>query len=326
MRRETPALDARYVPPRARLMSLIFTLGTALIFFTGLVRVNVRELFESSAARPGLHLNALASGGGATLLYFLFGLALLSQSQFISLHTSWRLQGARVSRDLAVRWGPYSLLFLALLVAIVSLLPTHYGLGFLSTLGYVIDVLLSILVFLGQLLLSVLFLAIGLLFSLFGVEAPQTELPQPPLLPEPPIGEALPQGGLGWWALLRSILSWLLLIGIFGFALVHVLRQHGEFAQTLRRIPGARWLARAWRWLSGWFTGVRGRVAAIVVRARPKPAQAAGRHVRERVPQPAAARPAAARRSFLPGAGAPRRRAGPAARRVANAERVCGRT
>ncbi len=264
IRREAPLLDSRYVPPRARLMSFIFTLGTALIVFTGLVRVNVREMFAFSADHPALHLNAVSSGGGTTLLYFLFGLALLSQSQFISLHTSWRLQGARINRELALRWGPYSLLFLVVLVAVVSLLPTHYGLSFLTTLGYVLDILISILFFIAQLLLSILFLLIGFLFSIFGVEAPQTELPQPPLLPEPPIGEALPQGGPGWWGLLRSILSWLLLLGIVGFALSSFLRQHSGFAQALGRIPGARWLAGAWRWLSGWFTGVRTRVASIV--------------------------------------------------------------
>jgi hypothetical protein len=245
-------------------MSFVFTLGTVLILFTGLVRMNIRAIFEAATGRLNIELNALSSGGASTLLYFMFGLALLSQTQFISLHTSWRLQGIRVSRRLASHWGPYSLLFLAILAGAVSLLPTHYGLGMLSSLGYIIDVLVRILFFISQLILSIVFFLISLPFMLFGGEGPQTEFPPPPDLPELPVVEAIPTAALPWWALIRSILSWILLLGMLGFALVHFLRQHGEFAEALGRLPGGRWLARLWIRLRALFGGAGSRVAALV--------------------------------------------------------------
>lgn len=255
--REVSAMDARYVPPRARLMSLVFTLGTILVFFTGLVRANIRELFLNAAGRGGVELDVLSSGGGSTLVYFMLGLALLSQTQFISLHTNWRLQEIPVSRGLARRWGPYSLLFLLILVATVSLLPTHYGLGMLTSLGYVVDVLVRILFFIAQVILMVALFLIGLPFMLFGAEAPTTEMPPPPVLPEPPLADAGTAAAFPYWALIRSILSWMLLLGILGFSLVHVLRRHGEFAERLRRLPGGRWLVQAWQWLQALFGGAR---------------------------------------------------------------------
>jgi hypothetical protein len=264
IRREVVSLDSRYVPPRARLLSFIFTLGTVLIFFTGLVRMNIRDIFEVTTGRVSIELNALSSGGASTLLYFMFGLALLSQTQFISLHTNWRLQGIRVSRGLASHWGPYSLIFLAILAAIVSLLPTHFGLGMLSTLGYVIDVLVRILFFIAQLILSILLLLISIPFRLFGSDGPQMEFPPPPELPELPVGEAIPEAGFPIWALIRSIFSWLLLLGILGFALRHFLRQHGELLDALNKFPAGRWLARLWIRVRSLFVGAGSRMAALV--------------------------------------------------------------
>jgi hypothetical protein len=246
IRREVISVDARYVPPRARLLSLIFTLGTVLIFFTGLVRMNIRDIYDVTIDRVNIPLNVFASGGASTLLYFMLGLALLSQTQFISLHTNWRIQGIRVSRGLASHWGPYSLLFLAALAAVVSLLPTHFGLGLLSTLGYVIDILVRLLFFLAQVILSILLLLISIPFKLFGSDpfklfgsdGPQMEFPPPPELPELPTGEPVPEAGFPLWALIRSIISWLLMLGIIGFALRHFLRQHGDLLDALYKFPG----------------------------------------------------------------------------------------
>jgi hypothetical protein len=258
-------METRYAPPRARLMSLVFTVGTILIFFTGLVRMDVRELFLNAAGWENLQLSALSGGGLSTVLYFMLGLALLSQTQFIALHTSWRMQGIRVNRSLVRSWGPYSLLFLAILVAIVSLLPTHYGLGMLAWLGYIIDVLVRILFFIAQLILSLVLFLISLPFILFGGKDPKTDLPPPLVLPEPPANEAV-LGAFPWLALIRSILSWMLLLGIVGFSINHFLRQHGEFADALRRLPGGTWLIRIWLRLHALF-GIARRQVADAARA-----------------------------------------------------------
>jgi hypothetical protein len=262
---EVSSMETRYVPPRARLMSLVFTVGTILIFLTGLVRLDVRELFLNAAGWENLQLSALSGGGLSTVLYFMFGLALLSQTQFIALHTSWRMQGIRVNRSLVRNWGPYSLLFLAILVAIVSVLPTHYGLGMLAWLGYLIDVLVRVLFFIAQLILSLALFLITLPFMLFRGKDPQTELPPPLVLPEPPAEEAI-TGGYPWWALVRTILSWMLLLAIIGFSIKHLLRQHGEFADAVRRLPGGTWLVRIWLRLRALF-GIARRQVADAARA-----------------------------------------------------------
>jgi hypothetical protein len=81
-------------------------------------------------------------------------------------------------------------------------------------------------------------------------------------------------GQFSWWALLRAILSWSLLLGLLGFSLVFFLRQHSELAQKLIKLPGGRWLVTILNWLVSLFGGIRKGISSAV--------QAGLRRLRER--------------------------------------------
>jgi hypothetical protein len=185
------------------------------------------------------------------LLYFAFGLALLSLSRLMSLQSQWNQQRIRVSSaDLYRQWGFYSVLFLVILAAIVSLLPAGDSIGFFSLLGMLLNYLVNILFFLGQLVISLLLLLVGLPFSLFGQGPPvlQPSAPLPPLV-LPPAAPASSPASSESWALIRSILLWGSLAVIVVYAFLQFVRQHGGLGRALRALRITNWLILAWQWL-----------------------------------------------------------------------------
>jgi hypothetical protein len=250
---------------RDRLVSLIFTICTILVMITGLVRVNLRAIFAGQFDSLFFDLPILAGGGASTLAYFMFGLALLSQTQFISLHTRWNLAHIPVSKKLAGRWALYSILFLAILAGLVSLLPTSYSMGLLSSLGNLIDLYMQFFYYIIGFVFAALVLFLNMLLSLFGVKAPfiKNAFPTnniPKLLNQETSGGS----SLPWLDIARSIIFWVIFLGIIFFSFSHYLRQHQEVLIRLRRIPGWRILAQFWRWIRGKFAGVKRGISKMV--------------------------------------------------------------
>jgi hypothetical protein len=262
--------DTRSLPQaRDQLLSLVFSILIILVMITALVRVDLKEVLSLSGGRMFLQMPPLAGGGASTLGFFMFGLALLSQTQFVSLHTNWGLARAPVSGNLARRWALYSIIFLLLLAAITALLPTYYSLGFLSSLNYVLDFLLSVLFFIFQAILSLIVLLLNLPFLLFGLNAPldsndlpSQETPLPPL-PEPDASASVP-----WMGMASSIIFWVFFLGVVIIAMNQYLRQHEEIITGLRRIPGWTFLARIRRWLLSLMAGVGREISRMVENGR----------------------------------------------------------
>ncbi len=265
---DVPALQMEKPPARERLLSIIFSLGSVLVVFTALFRVDLRGIFENSSRLVFADLPALAGGGGSTLAYFMLALALLSQSQFMDLHTRWSLQRIPVQRLMAGRWALYSLAFLSLLAAIVSLLPTSYSLGLLATLGYLLDFLWRAVFYIIQAILSLFALLVSLPFLLFGrkppVEVP-TAAPQAPESLPATVNAAAP---VAWLEVAKSLAFWTVLVALLAFAVIQYLRQHEEIIQALRRMPGGSLLAKIWGWLRGMFASARSGIAKIAQTGR----------------------------------------------------------
>ena len=94
------------------------TRGAALVVLTVLTRLNISTILS------GIRISQFSGAEAGTLLYFVFGLTLLSLSRLMSLQLRWHRQHIRISsRNLVGQWGKYSLLFLLLLGLVVSLLP-----------------------------------------------------------------------------------------------------------------------------------------------------------------------------------------------------------
>ena len=261
-------------PPRQRLMATVFAIGGGLMFITAMGRVDSRALFANEPGVLQTDLSPLAAGGAGTLLYFLFGLALLSQAQYITLNTRWFLQGVPVSRSITASWAIYSIGFLIIILLVVSILPTNYSLGLLSVLGYLIDIVLGIFILLAGIIMAIISFIVSLPFLLFGLGKPVTlpaiSTPVPVATPPPFVAQSTP---LPWVDLLKSLLFWGVFLGVIGYSVAQYLRQHEEILASLRKIPGWKLLVGFWSWITGLFKGFNQRVSHVIKtgRARLRP-------------------------------------------------------
>jgi hypothetical protein len=264
--RETQAhIQSEGVPAHQRLVSLIFSIGIGLVIMTALTRLNLRTIFASTSGMPAVELSRFSGGEASALLYFVFGLALLSLSRLMSLQTHWnRLRIPVSSRNLTRQWAMYSLFFLLILAIIVNLLPSGDSLGFFALLGTVLSFLMVVLVFVTQLILALLLLLFSLPFLLFGKVPPTFMRSTPPALPTLPPQPLYPTTGNMLWELLKSILLWGSLIVILIFSFVRYLKQHDGLLAVLRKSRITNWLVLAWQWIYRNADKTRGTLARVI--------------------------------------------------------------
>jgi hypothetical protein len=254
------------IPAHQRLVSLIFSIGIGLVILTALARIDYRTFASNVQGIPPLEFNRFSGAEAGALFYFVFGLALLSLSRLMSLQTHWnQLRIPVSSKNLYRQWGMYSLFFLLILALIVSLLPAGDSLGFFSLLGTLFNFLLSILFFLGQLIISLFMLALSLPFLLFGKGPPILQPSAPPPLPVlPPVPPPGPTTDSAIWALIRSILLWGSLLVIIVFAFIQFGRQHGGLRAAFRSSRIGNWLMLAWQWVYRSADKTRGSFARVI--------------------------------------------------------------
>jgi hypothetical protein len=200
------------------------------------------------------------------VLYFLLGVALLSQARFSVSHMGWQVQGISVQRGIAQRWLRWAVLFLVAVTALALLLPTDYAMGpILAIYGFlmmIFDVAMLIIAF-------IVYLLVLLLAFLF----PNIETPTPPSLtavvptpsPEPtPVSASQP-----WIQVLMSALFWILILGIVGYALLRFLQDRWGLLGKGQETAGSWWARfRAWlralwhRWWA-WGQEVGGKLIAL---------------------------------------------------------------
>jgi len=238
------------IPAHQRLVNLILSLGIGLVILTALTRLNFRATFSTPVGIPSLEWNRFSGAEAGALLYFVFGLALLSLSRLMSLQTHWgRLRIPVTSDNLTRQWGIYSLLLLFLLAVVVSLLPAGDSFGFFSVLETLFGFLIGIFVFLSQLVITIVILLLSLLMLMLGKAPPLRGGSLPPLFPTLPTEPVVPPDSSAFLALLRSILLWGSLLAIIVFAFIHFVRQHDSILAGLRRSRITNWLILAWQWL-----------------------------------------------------------------------------
>ncbi len=238
------------IPAHQRLVNLILSLGIGLVIVTALTRLDFRATFSGSAGLPTLEWNRFSGAEAGALLYFVFGLGLLSLSRLMSLQTHWnRLRIPVSSEHLTRQWGLYSLLFLFLLAVVVSLLPAGDSFGFFSVLGTLFGFLIGVFVFLSQVVVAIIILLFSLPFLLLGKAPPFTGGSPPPMFPTLPTEPVVPPDSSALLALLRSILLWGSLFAILVFAFINFVRQHDSLLSGLRRSRITNWLILAWQWL-----------------------------------------------------------------------------
>ena len=255
------------IPSRRRLIHLYFMVGAFLVVATILGRINLRMDFSTTTYNPSIPVPVLAVGGISTLLYFMLGLALLSQTQFISLHVRWNIQRIPISGTLARQWTVYSLIFLALIAALVTLLPTSYGIHPLEMLGYALNMIVYVVLFGGQMI----FLGLMAVLNLFFGKDPEQQNPNilPPDMPGAPSPDPTTPALPDWLELLKAIIFWAVLAGAIIWAVRQYLRQNRQLLEKLRSLANWGWFKTIWAWLQSLWTQVKtglDTVASIVRR------------------------------------------------------------
>jgi hypothetical protein len=213
-----------------------------------------------------------------TLLYFVLGVALLSQARFSVTRAGWQAQGIQFQAAIGRRWLLWAAIFLVGIALLARMLPTEYALGPVLALYYLI-----VLVAQGfTLLVTLIIYAVALLLSFV---LPSVELPQaPPLTLQSPLAAqpAPANGSLPWLDTVLSALFWVVILAIVGYALFRFVQDR---LGLLERDQAAHreWWGRLLAWLRDlsrrWRTGWRG----LEVRL-------ARRRTRKRAEKPVAAR------------------------------------
>jgi len=266
----------RFVPDRAapqppdwpsarqRFSSHIISMGFILVMFTGLMRIDLRKALSTAVQIKPTQLSFFEAGGGSTLLYFVFGMALFSQVHLIQLLARWRAMQIPISRNLVRNWAYCSLLFLLLLAIGVVFMPTQFSLGFIETLGHILYFIFFLLATILQLLWLLLAFLMSLPFLLFSKTPLSVPLPR-----IPPLHERLAQPDFAAPAtpmdeLLKSLLFWGVFLVVIIFAIVQFARQHEDVAQTLREYAIVRRLIQFWDWLMRIFKGTGQRMSTAM--------------------------------------------------------------
>jgi hypothetical protein len=204
--------------------------GIILVLISGITQWILRAGFSSLTdfQRPSI--------GGIifnVLVYFTLGLVLLSQARLTRLLVGWETQKVPVTSGLVKQWAKYGLLFLGVITLVAFILPTGYSLGFLASAAVVIGYLLGLLMFIFELLTFLIFLPFLWLFSLLGQS---TEERSPPPLPPAPFTSPAEAGtpAPSWFEAVRSLIFWLVAIGMAWYLVKIYLNDHPELRQMLK--------------------------------------------------------------------------------------------
>lgn len=222
--------------------------GLVMLVLTALARVDLRALATLQHTRNSDVIFY-------AVVYFALGFVLISQAQYATLKANWQLERIPIKSPVGRRWLLLGVLFMLLVVAVASLLPVTYSANLLyAAAQFVVSALARI----AGLLILLVTMVSALLARLLGQEqsAPPQTAPTPAPAPEELV-PLVPHEPLVWWQVARSVLFWVVLIGIVGYSLYHFVGDHWGIWPRLR-------VSRLFVWLGCWVRGLRcaGRHAA----------------------------------------------------------------
>ena len=241
-----PTLYIGEKSPMTRLSTRFYAGGLILLITTAFARVRFAEILQNDNPRvPGLIFNIL--------IYFMLGLFLLGQLNYLRHTGLWRRQRVQFDAEVGKVWLRYSLLFLGLVTLIAFILPTGYTVGLLDLVRYTINLVL----FIVNLIFFILSYPVLLLLSLlFRNEESALPLPETPVSFQPPETPAATSNN-EWLEIARSIVFWIIALMAVGYVIRGYLRDRSNLLTSLQRIKPVKWLmivlkniARLWRRIS----------------------------------------------------------------------------
>ncbi|MBN2146086.1 MAG: DUF4129 domain-containing protein, partial [Anaerolineales bacterium] len=236
-------LESNREAVQRRLATRLLVIGGGLVFAASFVRLDLTAI---GGGAPDSRASILH-----VLVYFVFGLGLLSLTHLATRRAAWAWEHIPVGPEITRRWMIFSLIFLALVALVAFLLPTGYTLGFLPSISYLVGVVLAVIYGLAMLLLLPVFYVFAWLISLLGFSAPDMPVAQPIEQVLPEVLTAAETQPIAWFEALKSILFWAVIVFVIGMAFRLYLLQNQELVRKLQRIPGLAWLVRAWHWILG---------------------------------------------------------------------------
>jgi hypothetical protein len=216
--------------------------GIFLAFCAAATRVRVGQGLSLSLLDMGIPPQIV----GASVFYFLIGLALTSQARLAVLRAQWLQDGVEMPERLPSRWSRFSLLIIIGIGVLAALLP----LGSTWQIGAIIN---AVVMFFVQIALFVIFLAtalFALIMRLFDQTQPMPELPQE-LAPAEPVAP-VPWVQMPEW--LGGASLWLLVIVALLLALRFLLGEDG-LNVTKRRLRQV--FARLSAYFRSWWQEMR---------------------------------------------------------------------
>jgi Domain of unknown function (DUF4129) len=226
-------LDDRFktTSVRAQILRRFLSLGMFVVILAG---IPPQTVLETS-------LPVAPSTIPAVIAYFVLGTILLSLTRYITLETTWWQDKLHIPAQIPRRWFAYSALILAVLVFLISWLPTNYGMGLFETLNALISLLYRLIMTLYGLFL----LGLTLIARLLLRKQADSPIAIPQITPQPetpPAAIAAPM----YWELIKSVLLWGSLIALVIVALRQYIAFNRDLSEELRRFRPLRWLFSAW--------------------------------------------------------------------------------
>lgn len=230
--------------------------GFLVVFCAGATRVSIDQ-------EAGLHLFETGVPDQlmvAVVMYFLTGLALISQARLAQMRALWHFDGVEAPASLPGRWNRLSLAIIVAVGLAASLLP----MGSTWQAGAIVQVMVNVIVQIAVGIVGLLVALFSWILLLFGT--PPSELPQLPVAtrPAPPPPQAPPDIMLPPW--LGGAAIWLLVLFVLFVALRFLVGPEGlevtrrRMAALSRRVAGL---------LSRWWTGAQAAargLAAVALR------------------------------------------------------------
>lgn len=188
------------------------------------------------------------------LAYFLAGLGLLSLVHLATMETRSIVDHVTLQKGISWRWLAYSIGFTLLLGIITSLLPTHYSVGLFDMIRTLLQLILSIIGFLLFLVIVPFAYLWNLLMGLLSGSKKSDQ--STPVIPNVPVIQA-PATPLAWLEFLKSLIFWIVLIGLVSYSIYYYLHSHKELLERLRRLPFFAFITYLWRGLLDWLRKAR---------------------------------------------------------------------
>ncbi len=235
--RKAEAEDQPIQPSRTRMVesyARFWIWGGILLAATiGLSTLNIQSIdfLGNPLAMGGLGLET--SHLVILIVYFGLGFWLLSQAKLMEMNARWLLNDLGKDDELTNKWQRITLLALLFVGLVAAFLPT----GPTLTIGHIVEILISTLLFLANLLILLITLPFALILSLFSNRPLESFEQPPPLIPEGFV-ENPPSALAPFNDTITMILSsafWSIFVVIFVLAFLFFLRERRQGVEGINK-------------------------------------------------------------------------------------------